>query len=77
MNWENIILPSLYINLGLIKQFIKALDKTGDFLKYICQTFSHLSIEKLKAGIFGGPQIRTLIKDINFTNHMTQIESEA
>jgi hypothetical protein len=27
---ENIILPPLHIKLGLIKQFVKALDKSGD-----------------------------------------------
>jgi hypothetical protein len=27
---ENIILPPLHIKLGLIKQFLKALDKSGD-----------------------------------------------
>ena len=32
---------------------------------------------KLKAGIFDGPQIRTLVRDTVIVNHMTQIESEA
>ena len=74
---ENILLPPLHIKLGLMKQFIKALDKTGDCFKYVCQKFPALSMEKLKAGIFDGPQIRTLIKDTVFVNHMSQIESEA
>lgn len=74
---ENILLPPLHIKLGLMKQFIKALDKTGDCFKYVCQKFPSLSMEKLKAGVFDGPQIRTLIKDIEFINHMSQIESKA
>lgn len=74
---ENILLPPLHIKLGLMKQFIKALDKNGVCFKYVCQKFPALSMEKLKAGIFDGPQIRTLIKDTEFVAHMTQIESEA
>lgn len=74
---ENILLPPLHIKLGLMKQFIKALDKAGDCFKYVCQKFTALSMEKLKAGIFDGPQIRNLIKDTEFVQHMTPIESEA
>jgi len=33
-------------------------------------------MEKLKADVLDGPQIHTLIKIINFTNHMTQFETE-
>ena len=59
---EKTIFPPLHIKLGLIKQFVKALDKEGVCFKYICSTFSSLSDEKLKGGIFDSPQIRTLIK---------------
>ena len=45
-----------------MKQFVKALDKDGDCFNYIAQTFPGLSIEKLKKGIFDGPQIRKQIK---------------
>ena len=31
----------------------------------------------MKAGIFGGPQIRKLIQDQDFTSHMTAVESAA
>ena len=74
---ENILLPPLHSKIGLMKQFIKALDKTGDCFKYMCQKFPVLNMAKLKASIFDGSQIRTLTKDIIFLNHMTQIESEA
>ena len=57
---KNIILPPLHIKLGQTKQFVKALDCSGDCFGYICSTFSGLSYEKKKAGIFDGPQIRTL-----------------
>lgn len=74
---EKIILPPLHIKLGLMKQFVKALDKNGDCFKYICQSFPGLSTEKLKAGIFDGPQIRNLMNNDDFINHMTQVELEA
>jgi len=72
---EKIILPPLHIKLGLMKQFVKALDKEGNCFKYICRSFPGLSIEKLKGGIFDGPKIRQLIKDSNFMKYMTDIES--
>ncbi|XP_071052774.1 uncharacterized protein [Onthophagus taurus] len=74
---EKVILPPLHIKLGLMKQFVKALDKNGDCFKYICELFPGLSIEKLKAGIFDGPKIRSLIKNQDFKNHMNQVESQA
>ena len=58
LNQKKIILPPLHIKLGLMKQFVKALDFYGDGFKYIGYTFPGLSEEKLKAGIFNGPQIR-------------------
>lgn len=74
---DNIILPPLHIKLGLMKQYVKALDKTGSCFAFISQKFPGLSMEKLKAGIFDGPQIRQLIKDKDFTNSMNNLESAA
>lgn len=74
---DHIILPPLHIKLGLMKQFVKALNKDGMCFKYICNVFPSLSREKLKAGIFDGPQIRKLIKDENFVSYMTETESAA
>ena len=34
-------------------------------------------MEKMKSGIFDGPQIRKLIQDQAFTSHMTAVESAA
>ena len=70
---EKIIFPPLHINLGLMKQFAKALDKTGCF-QYILSAFPGLCNEKLKAGIFDGHQIRKLIKHPNFQHSMKEIE---
>ncbi len=72
---EKIILPPLHIKLGLIKQYIKALDKNGPCYNFICQKFPAVSSEKLKADILDGPQIRLLMKDsANFEKCMTDIE---
>jgi len=60
-----------------MKQFVKALDKDGDCFNSIAKTFPGLSMEKLKAGIFDGPQIRKLMQDEIFTAGMTVDERVA
>ena len=67
----------LHIKLGLMKQFVKALDRSGDCFGYICSIFPGLSYEKKKAGIFDGPQIRTLISDQHFVATMNVVEARA
>ena len=74
---DRIILPPLHIKLGLMKQFVKSLNKDGDCFKYICRKFPGVTMEKLKAGIFDGPQIRELIKDANFQSAMNSTEAAA
>ena len=74
---DRIILPPIYIKLRLIKQLVKALDKHGECFRYICQSFPGLSLEKLKAGIFDGPEIRKLRQDGNFIHSMNPLEVDA
>lgn len=75
---DRIILPPLHIKLGIMKQFVKDLDHKGDCFKFISQKFPGLSTEKIKAGIFDGPQIRKLVKDNkNFIKSMNKLESNA
>lgn len=74
---DKILFPPLHIKLGLIKQFVKALDKNGKCFKYICSVFPDLTIEKLKAGIFDGPQIRKLMKDTKLVKTMRKTEAIA
>ena len=74
---DRITLPPLHIKLGLMKQFVKALDKHDDCFNYIVKKFPGLSMEKMKAAIFDGPQIRKLIQDQAFTSHMKAVESAA
>ena len=72
---DKIILPHLHIKLGLMKQFVKALDNEGSCFEYISNKLPGLSTEKLKAGIFDGPQIRKLVNDSSFMNSMDKIGS--
>ena len=43
--------------------------------RYIRSRFPGTSYEKVRAGIFDGPQIRTLIRDPAFVLHMTVVKS--
>ena len=74
---DRIIFPPLHIKLGLVKQFIRALDKNGDCFLYICKVLSGVSYEKLKAGVLNGPEIRKLMRDSSFGLHQTTKESTA
>ena len=60
-----------------MKQFVKALGKDGQCFNYICKMFPGLSSEKLKQGVFDGPDIQKLIKDDNFVCSMNALESNA
>ena len=72
---DRIIFPPLHIKLGLVNQFIRALDKNGDCFLYICKVLSGVSYEKLKAGVLNGPEIRKLMRDSSFGLHQTTKES--
>lgn len=77
MSPSKVLLPPLHIKLGLMKQFVKALNKEGDCFKYICEKFPILSEEKLKEGIFKGPDIRKLMSDAAFKNTTDEKEKAA
>lgn len=70
---DRILFSPLHIKLDLIKQFTQALDKNGVCFIYL---FPGLMIEKLKAGIFDGPQIHQL-RDPEFENSMYEGKLEA
>ena len=71
---DKIIFLPLHIKLGLMKQFVKALSKEGECFKYLRSSFVGLSEEKLKAGVFDGPQSRQLINYKDFINSMSEPE---
>jgi hypothetical protein len=74
---QKVLLPLLHIKLGIMKQFVKALDKSGSCFQYLGHKFAALSEVKVKEGMFDGPQIRQLMKDTAFTDTMSDIELQA
>jgi len=74
MNVENqplvetskILLPSMHLKFGLMKNFVKAMNQEETAFTYLREKFPRLSEAKLKEGIFIGPQIRELIEDEYF-----------
>ena len=60
------ILPPLHIKLGLMKNFVKALQKNGKAVIFLKKKFPRVSEAKILAGISNEPQIRELMKDPNF-----------
>jgi hypothetical protein len=76
---ESVILPPLHIKLGLMKNFVKALakDPENKGLTYLKTKFPKLSTEKIKAGIFVGPQIKKLFYDTEFIKCLNNAEAKA
>ena len=74
---SDVLLPPLRIKLGLMKQMVKAMDKTLSAFNYLVEECPNLRGAKIKEGIFVGPQIRQLIFDSSFDASMNDIELEA
>lgn len=77
VNPKNILLPPLHIKLGLMKNFVKALNKSNPSFEFLKTKFPALSDAKLKAGVFNGPQIRELMKDSGFDETLNELEKSA
>ena len=60
-----------------MKNFVKAMDREGKGFAFLQQKFPRISKEKLKAGIFDGPQIRELMKDSKFDDTPSAAELSA
>ena len=52
---EKIYLLPLHIKLGLMKNFMKGMHKTGRRCEYVRNKFPNVSDAKIKEGIFIGP----------------------
>lgn len=72
-----IILPPPHIKLGLIKNFVKCLNRDGPALQFLKQKFPKLSETKIKEGVFVGPDIKKLIEDSSFTSTLNHTEKQA
>ena len=68
---SKILLPPLHIKLGLMKNFVKAMNQDGAAFKYICNKFHVLSQAKLKKRILVGPHINQLLKDEDFDHTLS------
>ena len=69
-------LPSLHINLDLVKNFLKGMDKTGRGFEHVRNKFPNVSDEKIKESIFVGTQIRELILHIHFDEDVNETEKK-
>ena len=73
---NKILFPPLHIKLGVLKHLLKAMN-IEDSVFYFLQRLSQISTEKLKAGIFDGPQIKELMKDPMFDEALSEAELSA
>ena len=74
---SKILLSPLHMKLRFMKNFVKVLDREGRGFAFLHQKFQQKSMEKIKAGIFDGPQIRELIKDTSFDDALNPAELSA
>ncbi|GBO03896.1 hypothetical protein AVEN_83656-1 [Araneus ventricosus] len=74
---EKILLPPLHIKLGLMRNFVKAMDCGGSGFQYLRLKFPKVSETKIKERIFVGPQFRQLMKYPVFENKLTKKEVAA
>lgn len=83
VKWEpliephKVLMPPLHIKLGLIKQFVTALDKESAAFQYLQDLFPKLSEAKVRAGIFVGPQIKKIIECEDFAKLLNRTERAA
>jgi len=75
---NKVFLPPLHLKLGLAKNFLKTLKPESSSFLYLVKKFKGIVSEaKLKAGVLNGPQIRSLINDVDFSATLTTIENNA
>ena len=67
---DKITSSRFHTKLGLMKQLVKALRLDGEGFEYLLHKIPGLSYEKIKAGVFDGPQIRALVRDQTFVQTM-------
>jgi len=74
---EKIYLPPLHMKLGLMKNFVKGMDKAGRGFEYARNKFPNVSDARIKECIFIGPQIRELMQDKQFDENLNETERNA
>ena len=61
----------------VLKKSYLQLNKNGPAFAYLKTVFPHLSDAKIKEGIIVGPQRIKLLKDNNFDQHLSSVETDA
>jgi len=74
---SKIILLLLHIKLGLMKNFVKAMNKSGEGFKHLQNLFPTISFAKLNEGIFIGPDFKKVITDSLFIGKLDELERNA
>ena len=74
---EKIYLPPLLIKLGLLKIYVKGMDKISCSFEYFRNNFPNGGKAKIKEGVFIGPQIRELIQYKQFDEDLNATERNA
>ena len=69
---QKVLFPPMHIKLGLMKQFIPALDKKFAAFKYLQDFFPMLSKAKVKTGIFIKLQIKKIMECTEFSKKLSK-----
>ncbi|GBM10098.1 hypothetical protein AVEN_92922-1 [Araneus ventricosus] len=73
---HKIIIPPLHITLGLVENFVKAMDKNGPAFKCLHEKFPRLSVAEIKGDVFMGPQSKQLFRDPKFEKLLRSKENQ-
>ena len=74
----HVLFPPLHIKLGLMKNFVKVMDRDGDGFEFLKDFFGAEKTDaKLKAGVFVGPEIRKLMQNKEFGARLSPVELAA
>jgi len=72
---QRVHLPPLHIKLSLMKNFVKSMDHQNSGFQYLKDKFRGILTDaKLEAGVFTGPQIRSVIRDSSFPSSQNEME---
>ena len=74
---EKVLLPPLHIKLGVMKKFLKVLDKAGEDFLYLRIKFPNRSDDKVNQDIFVGLQIGKVMLDENSERKFNSTELTA
>ena len=78
VNPNKVLMPFLYINLGVMKKFVKTMAKHhSNGFQYFSQKLSQTKPSKLKERIFVNPQILKILKYPEFEKALNALELQA